>query len=139
MEKEKSQRSIDQKKDERTENLYRSSEKVTNLNKQLILSGFACSWILLNCTDIAPNKNLLFIAIILFSCSILFEVLHYLVEIIVLSLYSTKLLIKQTDNGNVVRNIPLWTVILSWVCWSLKIISTLAGYVLIGVCFMTIF
>lgn len=136
---EKYQDAIRQRKNERYSKLYRVSEKVTNLNKTLVLSGIACAWILLNYSNAKLNENLLFIAIILFANSIFLEIIHYLIEIVVLYLYSTKLLVKQTENGARIRNLPLCMVITAWIFWIAKILSTLIGYVLIGVAFVSIF
>lgn len=124
---------IIERRDERYDAIYRVSEKVSNINRNLNITGVANVWLLLHYEPSSDFKSSLLLSLLLFGVSFLLEYIHYITEIIVKWLYSTFLLVRRTSEGMVVRDLPKFILYFSWAMWFFKITLTIAAYIILGI------
>jgi hypothetical protein len=127
------ERELIEKRNERYDAIYKTSEKVSNINRNFNITGVANVWLLLHYAPSLDFKSSLLLSLLLFGISFLLEYAHYIMEIIIKWLYSTFLLVKSTSEGNVVRDLPKFILYFSWAMWSFKIVSTITAYIILGI------
>lgn len=105
--------------------IYDFSTKVSELNRTLILSGIGIIWIFAKKDDngIVSLDEYLFWTLFLFVVSISFDLLQYLVSIILNAIFITP--------SKKMENMPDWYSIVPWVLWSMKVLLMIIAYVLI--------
>ena len=127
----------DIKQKERFDVVKRASEKITETNRILYISGIGIVWLFLQLSLFVSWKNYLIIALLFLVCSLFLEYVHYLIEIIVNWIYST-ILLTTTSNEEQVRNLPTAMIWISWILWFIKIILSMVAFLTIGFTFLKV-
>lgn len=128
---------IEKLRDERLATLSTQSKLTTSYIRQITMAGIAVVWMLLTQTKGAQTNNhnsILYTSLFLLCLSLFFEILQYGFSMVIYLIYATIRLKKLDKNGEITQTEIGWdTMWLPWLCFGLKILISIAGFVLLGI------
>ncbi|MED9996437.1 MAG: hypothetical protein UFP03_06540 [Paludibacteraceae bacterium] len=127
------QKAIEERQNERYEEIKDKSAKVSKLTLTMNMAGIANVWLSLNYDLLVGKEIWLFVALLLFVLSLFCEYIHYVISVILNHIYASyRGIIKVEKDEVVIADLPDFAVNLTWIFWSIKILLTISGYIILG-------